>query len=142
MGKELNEYGYGAAGGTLGTLLGAASGMLFLVFVFLIYRKNVIIKQNRREKNTIPESYKNILRVLIITILPVVFNTAIYNLSSITDSGVFNNIMSYRGLTESVYTGIWGTYEGSYKIIANVPIALQALYCFDYSKPCSFCYSW
>ena len=125
--KNVNEKNaYGAAGGTLGTLSGAFVALIFMCFVFYIYRKSVIVKQNRRDHNHTNESYKEILKILTITIAPVIFNTTIYNLSSLTDSGIFNNIMDLKGVPFSEYNPLIGIYTGQYIVLANVPIAFAS----------------
>ena len=42
---------YGAAGGVLGTGAGVVAGLLFMLFVFLLYRK-IRIKKIKRDKTT------------------------------------------------------------------------------------------
>lgn len=49
--------GYGAAGGTMGTLFGAVSGLLFLVFVYIIYHP-ILKKKLNRDHSPSKESYQ------------------------------------------------------------------------------------
>ena len=60
-GKELLGPAYGAAGSTLGTVVGSLSGLLFLLFVIFIY-KNVIRKQLKRDRTQNVESYSFLLK--------------------------------------------------------------------------------
>ena len=83
---------YGAAGSTLGTSLGAAAGLLFLIIVMLMYNR-VLQKNIRRDHVSRQESYASTLRVLIMTIVPVILSTAVYNISGIVDQGVFKYLM-------------------------------------------------
>lgn len=114
---------YGAAGGTLGTVFGALFGMLFLIFVSMGY-KRVIQKQIRKDKSGIRESYAQIFPVLIMTIMPIIFSTAVYNISGIVDQAVFNHILENQGVSSSARSSLWGIYSGKYKLLTNVPVAL------------------
>lgn len=116
---------YGAAGGTLGTSAGALFGLLFLIFVMRIY-KPVIRKQSRRDRTRRLESWGSIYSALILTIVPVLLSTTIYNISSIIDQGVFNHIMAFQGYTTKVYNSLYGIFSMKYKVLSNVPIALAS----------------
>jgi len=65
-----NVSAYGAAGGTLGTFVGAVIGLLFLLFVFAVY-KPVLNKQMRHDQTADIESYGSIVKLLAITIAPI-----------------------------------------------------------------------
>lgn len=122
-GEELLGPAYGAAGGTLGTVAGALSALLFLGFAFLIYRP-VIYRQIRMDHIRKRESYRRILKILILTVMPVVFSTAIYNINQIMDLTIFNNIMSAQGYTEKQYMAMQGIFTGKYNPLINVPLAM------------------
>lgn len=116
---------YGAAGGTIGTGAGALAALLFTLFVFLAYRpkfRNII--QKDRGKKT--ESYSRIFYVLIITIIPVLLSTTIYNITSFLDLGVFKQIAAFQGYKAKDYSTMWGIYVGEYKVLINVPIAIAS----------------
>ena len=116
---------YGAAGGTLGTGAGALIALVFVVFVFAIYRP-VYKKQMARDRKKQQESYRTIFSVLIFTIVPVLLSTTIYNISSILDMGVFKHIADAQGYKEETYSKMWGIFTGKYKPLVNVPIAIAS----------------
>lgn len=116
---------YGAAGGTLGTTIGALAGLVFLVFIFIIY-KPVIKKQNRRDKTRNEESYGTIFKLLILTIIPVILSQTIYQISGVLDMTIFSNIMHGKGLEELAESALWGIYSGEYKVITNLPISIAS----------------
>ena len=78
---------YGAAGGTLGSSTSevAAAGLLFLLFVLWIF-KGGIRRQIQRDHTKGKESYSHILKILVMTAIPVIFSTAIYNINQILES--------------------------------------------------------
>lgn len=117
---------YGAAGSTLGTLTGAFVALLFMMFIFYIYRKNKVVSRKLSNNKYESESYEDIMKLLLITAFPVILNTTVYNISGLTDNAVFNNIMNFIGIDRSITKNLLGTYIGQYKVITNVPIAFAS----------------
>ncbi len=113
---------YGAAGSTIGTSMGALVGLLFLIIVLILFRSS-LHSQIMKDEKKFAEDYRSILYIIVITVIPVILSTAIYNLSDILDNGIFNKIMTLQG-QEKEKTSIWGIYSGEYKLLTNVPIAL------------------
>ena len=124
-GEELLGPAYGAAGGTLGTVMGALAGLLFLLFVLWLYRGS-IKKQLKRDHSKRKETYSHILKALILTAVPVIFSTAIYNINQIIDLTVFNHIMSWQGFSEQEYMALQGIYTGKYDPLINVPLSIPS----------------
>lgn len=116
---------YGAAGGTLGTVCGAGFALLFLIFVYLMFRPG-FMRKVRRDKTRDKEKLSYILKILVITIIPVILSTTIYNLGSLINSGVFSNVMEAKGVDNDTIDTLTGMYTGNYKVIINVPIALAS----------------
>ncbi len=119
---------YGAAGASIGPVLGAVVGLLFLVGVFLLYRKANKRTAPIRESAANVDSYSQIFRLIILTILPVLLSSTVYNISTIIDIRIYNRIMIAKGL-EDVKAYNWGVYAGKYRILVNVPIALANAMC-------------
>lgn len=122
-GEELLGPAYGAAGSTLGTVSGSLAGLLFLLFVIALYQK-VIRRQLKRDKSQNVESYHSILKALLLTAIPVVFSTAVYNINQIIDLTIFNHVMQAQGYVEKEYMALQGIYTGKYDTLINVPMAI------------------
>lgn len=116
---------YGAAGGTIGTGVGALTALFFMLLVVLLYRP-VFRNMIRRDRSRSKESYGTIFYVLTITIIPVLLSTTIYNITSFLDMGIFKQIASYQGYQSIEYSRMWGIYVGEYKVLVNVPIAIAS----------------
>lgn len=121
--EELLGPAYGAAGGTLGTIMGALAGLLFLLFALFAFQR-VIRRQLKSDKTRRQESYSHILKILVLTIIPVIFSTAIYNINQLIDLTLFNKIMAAQGLAEKQYMALQGIYTGKYNTLINVPMAM------------------
>lgn len=121
------RYGaaYGAMGGTLGTNLGAVSALLFMLFVFYVYMRS-FKKKMKHEKNVEVDSFTYTMRILVITIIPVLLSSTIYNISGIIDQGLFKNIATMQGYTVDEIDVWWGVFSGKYKVLINVPISIAS----------------
>lgn len=116
---------YGAAGGTLGTSMGAVAALLFMVFVFAVYIR-VFRRQMKREGKRALEPVKKTLRVLLLTIIPVLLSTTIYNISGFIDNGVYKHLAYAKGYDPDEIDIWWGIYTGKYKLMINVPISIAS----------------
>lgn len=118
---------YGAAGATIGCAVGALFGLFFLLFVFSAYKRN-LKRQIARDATRNTETYGMVFRVLVITIIPVLLSTTVYNLSNVIDQRIYNQVMIAKGLTDAKSVN-WGVFSGKYRVLINVPIALANAMC-------------
>ncbi len=133
---------YGATGATLGTLMGAIVGLLFLMFVYIIYRP-VLRKQINKDNSTAIDSYKDIYKMLLITISPIILSQTVYHLSGVIDNAMFGNIMATKEVVYfdntvfqnttlgSLYSAeniriLIGIYNNKYRNLSNVPVAIAS----------------
>lgn len=126
-GEEHYDAAYGAAGGTLGTSAGALFGLAFILFVLSAFLPK-LKKAMRREKKmgkTKVEPYRVIFATLIMTIIPVLLSTTIYNLVSFVDQWLFKNIAVMQKYAEDQISLWWGSYSGYYSVLTNVPISIS-----------------
>lgn len=116
---------FGAAGGTLGTVVSVAVALIFLVAIFSSYQRN-FKKQMRQDPTKRLEPDALIYKAILWTIIPVVLSTVIYNIITVLDQGIFNAVLSGQGFSEKQYTTIWGVYVGKFRVLMNVPLALAS----------------
>ena len=116
---------YGAAGGTLGTGVGAVVALLFVSFVLLTYLK-VFKRQMKRDRRANVDSYSYLFKILVITIVPVLLSTTIYNCNAILDQAIFKNIANIQGYSANEISEWNGIYTGKYKTLINVPISIAS----------------
>lgn len=124
-GDEMLAPAWGAAGGTFGTVVSLTVAMLFLMLVYML-QQNTIRRQMRRDHTQVRESNREIYRILILTILPIVLSTVIYNITNVADQGIFNKVLKSQGYTEAQYGTIWGIYSGKFRVLMNVPLSLAS----------------
>ena len=116
---------YGAAGGTLGTLSGAILALGIVAFIYTAYRRR-FKKKIIRDHSRTQESYGEVFRVLILTIVPVLLSTVVYSISTLIDQGVFKNIAVLQGYDAKTISEWWGVYSGQFIVLTNVPISIAS----------------
>lgn len=116
---------YGAAGGTLGTSMGSVAALLFMVFVFAMY-SSTLKRQMMREGRRAIEPVKKTFRMLMVTIVPILLSTTIYNISGFIDNGVYKHLAYAQGYGSDEIDIWWGVYTGKYKLMINVPISIAS----------------
>jgi stage V sporulation protein B len=87
---------------------------------------SVFKRKMKREKTSAMEPFLETLKVLVITIIPVLLSTTIYNISSFIDNGVYKHIAYAQGYVSDDIDVWWGVYTGKYKLLINVPISIAS----------------
>lgn len=118
---------WGAAGATIGCGIGALAGLTFLAGIFMLSGR-IRKKRINKDLTKVQENYVGIFRIILLTIVPVILSTVVYNVSGIIDQGIYNHHMNSLGM-EELKTIHWGIYSGKYKVLINLPIALASAMC-------------
>ena len=118
------KSGWGAAGGTLGTCMGAFFALLLVIFVYWIYRP-IQHKLERKDRTQQLYSAKHIYRMLILTILPVILSQTVYQISGLVDYYLFGNILGQKGIESVVIKSMVGMYSSKYRLLTTLPIAIS-----------------
>lgn len=118
-------YAYGAAGGTVGTLTGAVAGLLFLLFIYIIY-KPTLSRRMRRDRSGVEDTFPDLFKLLLITIIPIILNQLLYSITGTLDSVLFNNILDKKGIPEDERLTLIGIYSTKFRLLTNVPLAISA----------------
>ena len=122
---NVNAAAYGAAGGTFGTLAGAVVAFIFLGGIYLMYRPT-LTRRLRRDKSGHEETNSEVFLLLVMTALPIILNQFLYSVTGTLDSALFNNILSSKGIEESVRNSLVGIYSGKFRLLTNVPLAIAS----------------
>ncbi|MDO5344867.1 MAG: polysaccharide biosynthesis protein [Lachnospiraceae bacterium] len=125
QGNDLLAPAWGAAGATFGTVASVTVALIFIMVVYSSYRKRWM-RQLRSDTTKRLEPSAKIYRIIIMTILPIVLSTLIYNISNVVDQGIFNAVLKGQGYSEEQYATIWGIYVGKFRVLMNVPLSLAS----------------
>lgn len=80
----------------------------------------------RKDRTGRTESEQVIYQQIVMTIVPVILSTVIYNISNVVDQAIFNKALQGQGYTSAQYGAIWGIYSGKFRVLMNVPLALAS----------------
>ncbi len=120
-----NNFSYGAAGATLGTLAGAIIALIFLAFIYLIYRPT-LMRRLRKDPTGKYDGYGLLLGMLLATVIPIIMNQFLYSITGNIDSVLLNHILSLKGVDESTRLILWSKYSGKFRLLVNVPLAIAS----------------
>ncbi|MCR5705111.1 MAG: polysaccharide biosynthesis protein [Eubacterium sp.] len=121
---ETLKLSWSAAGGTLGTCLGAATALIVVIVIFMKSR-NQMEERVMKDVSGKCDSYKSINKVIIFTITPVLISTTIYNISNQFDNPLYKNICA-KITHVADYGALWGMYSQKYRVLTTMPIAIAA----------------
>lgn len=124
-GNNLLGPAWGAAGATFGTVASVTTAMVFMMVMYTGYGRT-LKRQMKGDMMSSRESSGKIYRLLIVTILPIILSTLLFNLTNILDQGIFNAVLKSQGYQESQYATIWGIYAGKFRVLMNVPLSLAS----------------
>lgn len=116
----------GAAGGTMGTGIGAAAGFSFMLFVYFISRNRVIHKRMNRDTNDFTKEHISYYWTMVVKIaIPIILGSVVLTVAGVVDTSIFNKALEYQGITNEEEIGhIFGLYAMHVKILIRLPITL------------------
>lgn len=120
-----NPVSYGAAGGTLGTLVGALAAFFVLSVMMLRQKRQTdghALSRSQEEVSTDAQ----IMKLLLLTFTPIILSQFVYQLSGTVDNALFGVIMDGKGFTEKERLSLLGIYGGKYRLLTNVPVAIAS----------------
>ena len=128
------EPAFGAAGATIGTIVSVTIALLFLGVIYISYMKRYK-KKMRRDRTHKRESSRKIYRAIMITIVPVILSSVLYNITTIVDQSIFNSVSAAQGYSSQQYNIIWGTYSGEFRVLQSSAASLPPRLCQALRRP-------
>ncbi|MBR6095062.1 MAG: polysaccharide biosynthesis protein [Lachnospiraceae bacterium] len=113
----------GAAGATVGCGLGALASLLYVMINYQLYVKKRVSKEIALDPTKKTESMTVVMTTILITVVPFILSTVIYNVSGILNQSTYNHYMDALGEVD-LKTLCMGVYSGKYKVLINLPVAL------------------
>ncbi|MDO5560352.1 MAG: polysaccharide biosynthesis protein [Oscillospiraceae bacterium] len=117
-----DQYSFGAAGGTTGTLAGAAAALIFMLLVFM--RTYPSLRSKSKLDHSAPEKTSLIYMALTLTVIPIILSQTIYQIGGTIDDIIFSNILKLKGLSKENIISLQGVFGTQYNQIINLPVAI------------------
>ncbi|MBQ1399644.1 MAG: polysaccharide biosynthesis protein [Lachnospiraceae bacterium] len=114
---------YGAGGGTIGTGVGALSALVVCIVIFFMFRGR-FTNMVRRDRTEASERFGTLLKIVILTALPVTLSGTVTNISTVVDQSFFGHYMEFVSQSDQ-YMPVWGAYSSIYVLLTTLPIAIS-----------------
>lgn len=115
----------GAAGGTMGTGIGAAAGLI-VVLVSYISIRPYLVRRAKLCRQQEEESRKLLLGKIFKTAWPIIVGTAVFSITNLIDIGMVMNILTASGYSETEATVLYGQLSGKYVTLTTLPVAISS----------------
>lgn len=116
----------GAVGSAMGAGAGVLVALLFMVGVYMLNRESINGRvHNDRHVGT--DSYKSIMKMIVMVVTPFILSTAVCNLSSTINNTVYTQwYPSLKKLDEVTVFSKWGVFSGQALTLSNIPVAFAS----------------
>ncbi len=121
--EEGDHAAYGAAGASLGTAAGAAVSLMFLYVLYKAFIPGW--KKRMRREHAKRVSAKKLFRTMLLTVLPFLAASALFNINIVIEQGIFKHMMKDAAKPEQIALW-WGIFSGKFKTLVNLPVAIAA----------------
>ena len=115
---------WGAAGATMGTGAGVTSALLFMLLVYFLNRKT-IRRKIERDRYSIDESTAEVLRNIILIVMPIILSAFIYNVNGYINSYLYTALLGKRGFDAALLKTNYAEY-GYFMTLINIPLTLAS----------------
>ena len=117
---------YGAMGSAMGTGTGVIIALIFMVSVYCLNRK-MMLRRIEKDQSTTVLSYREIFKIIICMVTPVILSTFIYNFSTSLNQTIYMKLMkSIHGYSGEQLHAAYGVFSGKAVVIVNIPIAIAS----------------
>ncbi len=116
----------GAAGGTMGTGIGALAGLIYILMVFLNRKRYINRKLSKKTHKYRLESNREIAIKIIKTAAPIIAGTAIFSMTNLIDMQMVNSrLTASKAFTDSQVTALYGQLTGKYVTLTTLPVSIS-----------------
>ncbi len=121
-----DKIALGAAGGTAGTGVGAAAGLVVLIIAYIAARKDRKAAFDADKGDYKISSGKEILKSLVKIAVPVITGTAIFSMTNLIDMAMVKSRLAVIGTySEAEIEGLYGLLSGKYVTLTNLPVSVS-----------------
>ena len=120
---QVTRAARGAVGSAMGAGAGVLAALLFMAAVYMLNRE-MIGRRIRSDRHVGTDSYKSIMRMIVMVVTPFILSTAVYNLSGTINNTVYTQwLPALKELDEVAIYSRRGAFSGQALTLSNIPIA-------------------
>ena len=120
------EAVWGAAGSAVGTGMGVVMGLLVMLGMYLLNRR-IIMNRLQKDKHHNVSPYTEIFKEITLLVTPFILSTAIYNLSSVVNSQIYQGSYKWvEGAVKDTVNETFGLFSAQAMTISTIPIAFAS----------------
>ena len=120
---QVTRAARGAVGSAMGAGAGVLAALLFMAAVYMLNRE-MIGRRIRSDRHGGTDSYKSLMRMIVMVVTPFILSTAVYNLSGTINNTVYTQwLPALKELDEVAIYSRWGAFSGQALTLSNIPIA-------------------
>ncbi|MFI3175081.1 MAG: polysaccharide biosynthesis protein [Bacillota bacterium] len=116
----------GAAGGTMGTGIGAFVG-LCTIGIFYFWIRPVFAKNIDKCYGLYEESYRDVAKILMMTALPIIAGTAVFSITNLVDMNMVTKLLEKSGYSHTTALELYGQLSGKYVTLTTLPISISTV---------------
>lgn len=113
-----------AAGGTMGTGVGALAGLLVVIFAYCLIRPRLLLRAERC-RQPIEESRKELIGKVLQTAWPIIAGTAVFSITNLIDMSMVVRILQATGFSRSEAEVLYGQLSGKFVTLTTLPVAIS-----------------
>ena len=116
----------GAAGGTIGTGVGAFCGLVTIVSIYFYKRKSMACGLNAAANNDLPQlsrDFKSIFFELVKTSAPIIIGTAVFSVTNLIDMKMVMVCLK-KNFSEQQANVLYGQLTGKYVVLTTLPVSI------------------
>lgn len=114
----------GAAGGTMGTGIGAAAGLVVVVFSYFLIRPT-LKRRVRKCRQPFEESRKETAGMVLQTAWPIIAGTAVFSMTNLIDMSMVMRILESINYTHEEAKILYGQLSGKYVTLTTLPVSIS-----------------
>lgn len=113
-----------AAGGTMGTGIGALAGLIVVAFSYSLIRPD-LLRRTQRCRQEYEESKRELAARVIKTAWPIIAGTAVFSMTNLIDMFMVMKILTGNGFSEEQANILYGQLSGKYVTLSTLPVAIS-----------------
>lgn len=126
--KQSQSLELGAAGGTLGTGIGALAGLAVILMIYYLARPRILRKVVSDRNSAKYETNRAIGVELYSLAIPIIIGTAIFSMTNLIDMKMVNGILKKVFIDDpnpKKATELYGMLTGKYVVLTTLPVSIS-----------------